>query len=701
MNEADALLPSRRDRRRRVWLAAPCSLLFAAAFIRAPATPAPRLDAAGANATAAAGSPPPIRVSVVQMNDLIPLSTTLVFEARRPDDRLELTNGTVTVAVKYQPVGSRLAALWSKAVVLESANGWSAQVQLLRLRPRREHRAEVYAQWSAPARNATAARLARVVHWVTRATGVPRFDEAPLAARFGSPPSWELLSLAYFASVKREERDAFEGIVVIDREGFVVWTYATHAPAAWDFLPAPDYGMVLMATADFNERVDREDDAAPGAGRVWRENGTLVRSNSMLVEVAPSGELAAQHVQACAGAPAAYNQLSHEARVERASLDVLTTTTTIRRFPELNVTTRLGTAASCDPNASSSVACARDARARVFNYAAGCAVSRWHRDDDGLELVYDLFDIVDPRDALPVTASWTALADVGCVGNSTLSPLDYHHVSSVALGLNGTLLVALRNLNTLLALDADGAGATWMLSSSIPAQSLRAGGLAANFTAFSFERDADRFFDPHSARQLEDGRVLLLDVGNDRPGCVADYEYEGCFSRAVIYALNWTTKMARLDWQFESPFPLNQAEAGWDPEVRRRAWAGAAEVRHHAMTSALPPSPPQVAYWYAQTHDFFNWDGGSVERLTSGYVQVSFTSEMPTRAANANYSMHVWEVDDRARVRSMTLIPHASDSYKGQGSYRTVPLSTLQGESADVPSEFLHTKGAAWRGVAT
>ena len=188
------------------------------------------------------------------------------------------------------------------------------------------------------------------------------------------------------------------------------------------------------------------------------------------------------------------------------------------------------------------------------------------------------------------------------------------------------------------------------------------------------ERDIDMFYDQHSVRQLEDGRILLLDVGNDRPGCVNDFDFEGCFSRAVIYSLDWDALKAHVDWQFEAPYPLNAVDAAeWEPEVA------------HA-----------IAHWAATAHDYFNFDGGSVERLSSGKVQVAFTSEMPTRAANANYSMHVWEVDDTARVTSMLELPHAHDSLKAEGGYRTVPVATLQGESAEPPRAFEHVAGSPW-----
>merc|ERR1719198_1422243 len=209
--------------------------------------------------------------------------------------------------------------------------------------------------------------------------------------------------------------------------------------------------------------------------------------------------------------------------------------------------------------------------------------------------------------------------------------------------------------------DASVAGAaTASLSSSA----------AVNYTVFAFERRGDMFYDQHSVRQLEDGRVLLLDVGNDRPGCVSDFDYKGCFSRAVLYSLDWEAKKAHVDWQFEAPYMLDAVDsAEWDPAIAH-----------------------EVAHWTAMTHDYFNFDGGSVERLETGLIQVAFTSEMPVRAANANYSMNVWEVDEHARVRSMLTIPHASNSEKSEGGYRSIPLRTLQGETADMPDAFKHVR---------
>ena len=204
----------------------------------------------------------------------------------------------------------------------------------------------MYAQWTTADNATVAARRVRVVHWVARATGVPRFDDGPLAARVGALPSWELLSFAYIVEVS--PRREFEGIVVIDREGFVVWVYSTHAPAVWDWLPGPEYGMVLLSTADHNVQILSERGVNDGAladdglTRLDNATGKLARANSMMMQVSPTGALERQYVQSCGGAPTNYNLLSHEMRVDSTSpgLSVLTTATTIRAFPELKARER-------------------------------------------------------------------------------------------------------------------------------------------------------------------------------------------------------------------------------------------------------------------------------------------------------------------------------------------------------------------------
>ena len=87
---------------------------------------------------------------------------------------------------------------------------------------------------------------------------------------------------------------------------------------------------------------------------------------------------------------------------------------------------------------------------------AGVRVFAWDRDASKLHELYDMFDFAAP-DAepwLPAETTWTKKSGCECSGNESLKALDYHHVSSISVGLEGSLLVSSRNLNTVFALDA-------------------------------------------------------------------------------------------------------------------------------------------------------------------------------------------------------------------------------------------------------
>ena len=42
--------------------------------------------------------------------------------------------------------------------------------------------------------------------------------------------------------------------------------------------------------------------------------------------------------------------------------------------------------------------------------------------------------------------------------------------------------------------------------------------------------------------------ILLIDDGNNRPGCTTTYERH-CYSRAMHYRLNWDSMVAEVIWQ--------------------------------------------------------------------------------------------------------------------------------------------------------
>lgn len=59
----------------------------------------------------------------------------------------------------------------------------------------------------------------------------------------------------------------------------------------------------------------------------------------------------------------------------------------------------------------------------------------------------------------------------------------------------------------------------------------------------------DRFYNPHDAKLVNGGdEILLIDDGNNRPGCTTTYERH-CYSRAMHYRLNWDSMVAEVIWQ--------------------------------------------------------------------------------------------------------------------------------------------------------
>jgi hypothetical protein len=61
-------------------------------------------------------------------------------------------------------------------------------------------------------------------------------------------------------------------------------------------------------------------------------------------------------------------------------------------------------------------------------------------------------------------------------------------------------------------------------------------------SSFAFPDASDRFYGPHTAREVAPGRVLMFDNGPYRP--------EGDFSRGLELELDFATMTARKAWEF-------------------------------------------------------------------------------------------------------------------------------------------------------
>ena len=112
---------------------------------------------------------------------------------------------------------------------------------------------------------------------------------------------------------------------------------------------------------------------------------------------------------------------------------------------------------------------------------------------------------------------------------------------------------------------------------------------------------------------------------------------QGCYSRAVMYALNRTSKVARLTWQFEYPTALAVASSS----------SSATNASANASSSSGIGVDAGDAARAAALVDAYNFDGGAVVRLADGRYLVAFTASVPKdHRWNPAASMLVFEVDD-------------------------------------------------------
>ena len=283
----------------------------------------------------------------------------------------------------------------------------------------------------------------------------------------------------------------------------------------------------------------------------------------------------------------------------------------------------------------------------------------------------------------------------------------------MSVGLDGKLLVALRNLDTVLCFSrAGGARANGTVVGGAAAAPAAAAGddderpallwtLAASdeLSDFAFARAIDKFYTPHSVTELADGRIALIDDGSSRPGCTYESGYAGCWSRAAIYALNLTAMTVALDWQFEDPRALDGASARSATASGANATASAtanatanASANSTANASAADEGDDDgetaARVYYetrAEVDDLYNWDGGSVERLADGRLLVAFTSPYDQRAYDRKHAMGAWEVDRDGDAIVEIAVPHGTRQLTRQGAYRFLPWHSIHGEATEAP----------------
>jgi hypothetical protein len=165
----------------------------------------------------------------------------------------------------------------------------------------------------------------------------------------------------------------------------------------------------------------------------------------------------------------------------------------------------------------------------------GDTIVAWDRNQGTVSTLASLFDLLDPEDdRTPASNTMEGFYWKGCE-ISHFAPSeevqDWTHGNSISIGPQGNILVSMRHLNQIISIAPDFRSVQWRL-----------GGPGSDF---SFPDPNDQFYHQHTATQLPNGNILLLDNGNVRPE-----EEGGVHSRALELELDFTTMEARKVWEY-------------------------------------------------------------------------------------------------------------------------------------------------------
>ena len=300
-----------------------------------------------------------------------------------------------------------------------------------------------------------------------------------------------------------------------------------------------------------------------------------------------------------------------------------------------------------------------------------------------------------------------------------------YHVSAVSVADDGTgaLVVTMRNLNTVFALDRlNGLVLRWAVSTTLPSDfelvigtedahdgsgsALGASGASSGGlnTAPSAPTTRARFYQPHDAMLYGNDTLVLMDTGLMRPGCAfADmgdddkgHDRGHCFSRAVAYHLDASARprpTATLIWEFSWPIDAGTGDRVYEDDGRT--------IADDADASAVATSTADDVSWNGDDiieaadiaalarDDIFIVDGGSAVRIDGGgsasYI-VGFTATDKYPWANSTYVFEVRprtgsDAGGRVSVLAQIVLPASVwPDEATSGAYRALPIGTLNGE---------------------
>lgn len=512
-------------------------------------------------------------------------------------DEKQLDGKAMRLTVKYYSSGEAAGAGSDWALYTEPVQVSPGQdkvvVPIYRLRPSTTYYAIVMGTHS----GSSAAVTLAAGTLSTDATGYDLLDHGPIVEVSGDTPSYGTLMF----DVETYD-DTFKGVVMVDRWGYCVWYHHT-ANKALAFDQFSDYTIVINMPTSYE---------------------------SQLTTVTPAGATANAYTDTCYDNALDWSLITHEARVSRDQSTVLAIVETVTQAEEGSKIIYDGT--------------------RVEYYMED-HVARWEPATNTLVKLFNVEKLWDPISNLMREPNSMTFESVGCSANgASVDALDWSHASAVSQ-FEDRYVVSLRNIDTVLVINATTLSPAWAVSSNpayIPSDLM-------------FTKEEDRFFNVHDAQLLAPDTLLVIDDGNNRDECdeISFDDTSGCFTRAARYKIDWAQGTLSLDWQFE-----------FGKEAARALGQGGDDDAAADDLSAL------------EADDLFVTDGGSVRLFENDfYVAFSITPKQ------SDYRQFAWifQVGEDARVKSQVKVRRALWEASQSGIYRAMPLYSVFGESSIMP----------------
>lgn len=155
--------------------------------------------------------------------------------------------------------------------------------------------------------------------------------------------------------------------------------------------------------------------------------------------------------------------------------------------------------------------------------------------------LWDHFDPVTERGYL--SNNGTANPNLETCNGTTANAYDWSHLNSVAVSkYDQSLIVSIRHLSTVCSFEAPPkSGLRWCVSSELPGRS-----------NFNWIDDDDKFYDQHGVGQLANGNLYLFDNGNAR--VEGGYNGGGENSRGMEYELDFDAWTIKKVWSVDTVY---------------------------------------------------------------------------------------------------------------------------------------------------